>query len=136
MERRLLITTGGKKWIANLAMAALIAAAIPAPAADAAKMSMSYTERVSVKVRVDARTGAYSVREKHPAWAFKGAIGQPLSSLKIADGRDALGTYREISFAWTNGAAPMTGGIRLYRKIPVVLFSETCGQASERPPPP
>jgi hypothetical protein len=125
----------GHKFIAHLVLAAFVAASARAAAADTAKISASYAGRSALTVRVDDRDGAYSIREKHPAWTFKGAMGQPLTRLKTTSGADALGAYREISFAWTDGA-PMSGSIRLYDQIPAAIFSESCETAAETPPAP
>jgi hypothetical protein len=125
-----------QEFITHLALAVFIAAGARAAAADAAKISMPYAGHNALTVRVDGINGAYSVQETHPAWTFNGAIGQPLANLTTRRGSDTIGAYREISFAWTNGTLPMAGSIRLYRKIPVATFSETCGSATETPPAP
>jgi hypothetical protein len=123
-----------RQFIAPLALAFFTAASVPASAAAAAKMSESYPDHNALTLEAEGSNGAYSIREKNPAWTFKGLMGQPLTDLKTTSGSDALGAYREICFQWTNGAVPMSGNVRLYRKLPVVIFSETCQADSEMPP--
>ncbi len=90
----------------------------------------------ALSVRVDARTGAYEITQKNPAWTFSGSIGEPLIKLKAGHGGDAIGDYQEISFDWTNDPPPMMASIRVYDKNPIVMFSETCKKAMEMPPAP
>ncbi|HTV39071.1 MAG TPA: hypothetical protein VMF08_00735, partial [Candidatus Sulfotelmatobacter sp.] len=92
----------GQKVIAHLLLAVFIVVGARAAAADTAKISASYAEHNRLTVRVDGEDGAYSVREKRPAWTFSGAIGQRLANLKTRSGVDFLGAYHEISFEWTS----------------------------------
>ncbi|HEV2455367.1 MAG TPA: hypothetical protein VGY98_13970 [Verrucomicrobiae bacterium] len=124
----------GQRCIA-ITLALFIAATAPA-SADTAEVSASYADDHALTVRMDAGNGDYRVRQSHPAWSFNGGIGEPLTNLKSASGSDSLGAYDEISFAWTNGATPMDGSIRLYANSPVILFTETCDAATEMPPAP
>jgi hypothetical protein len=125
-----------QNFVAWLALAIFITTAARTEAADAAKMSGSYRGHNALTVRVDGSDGSYSIQESRPAWTFNGAIGQTLTNLKSTRGSDALGAYREISMTWTDAALPMSGSIRLYRKIPIVVFSETCKAAAETSPAP
>ena len=136
MDRDILNRKTAQKFIVQLTLAVFLAATTRAAAADTYYISLKYTSTSHLTVGVDGGSGAYSIRETHPAWTFTGSIGEPLSNLKTARGNDALGSFHEISFAWTDGSAPMSGSIRLYEKVPVVIFSETCENAAETPPKP
>lgn len=103
---------------------------------DANKGAPISTADPELSVRVSASDGVYEVREKGTAWTFDGSIGGPLDRLKTNLGKDANGDYQTISFIWTNGTLPMSGTIRVYKANPIVVFSETCRQATEMPPVP
>lgn len=126
----------GLKIIARLSLAVIATASAQTFAADTVKLTASYADHGALTVRVDASKGAYSVKETYPAWIFSGAIGQPLAGLKTGSGSDAVGSYREVSFSWTDESLPMSGSIRLYDRTPVLVFSETCDAATETPPRP
>jgi hypothetical protein len=103
--------------------------------ADSSSVDLSSSD-TGLAVHVDKTSGDYEVSETNPAWHFGGSLGQSLSDVKTARGKDAGGSYRAISFAWQDGISPMKGEIRIYRKTSVAVFSETCGSAMELPPAP
>ena len=136
MNRAILKSKTMQKFIAALALAVCVMSARKAPAADTEYLVVKYSNGSHLTIGMDDGNGDYSIRETKPAWKFSGSIGRPLSDLKTAHGTDGIGPYGEISFSWTDGAAPMSGRIRIYTKTPTVLFSETCENASETPPAP
>ncbi len=125
-----------RKFIVHLSLAILLmGVGRQVMAAGSAKIAATYSEGNGLSVRVEAN-GNYSIEERKPRWTFSGSIGQPLKNVRTGRGQDANGLYRDISFVWKDGTLPMSSNIRLYRKSPVVVFSETCGAASEMPPAP
>lgn len=86
-----------------------------------------------IRVRVDSRTGNYSIHSETTGWTFAGSIGKPLSGMQSGKGRDAIGTYRSIRFRWKSNI-PFQGSIRWYEQVPVVLFSYKLPQGSLRSP--
>ena len=88
----------------------------------------------SLTAQVDADTGVYRLTAREPAWTLAGSLGTHLQKVVTSPGRDRIGNYRQLAFAWQNGALPMSGQIRLYETKPVAQFSQTCGVATEMPP--
>ncbi|MDE3066057.1 MAG: hypothetical protein KGJ60_00755 [Verrucomicrobiota bacterium] len=86
--------------------------------------------------RVDEASGVYEVALHHPARRFAGHLAAPMTDAVVSRGSDTVGAYREIRFAWRDGATPMTGRIRLYNGKPLALFAEMCDAAVETPPAP
>jgi hypothetical protein len=87
-----------------------------------------------VSVRLDAGKGDYAVSAGDLDWTFAGSFKSPLTRAVRSQGKDSVGNYQQVSFAWNVGTAPMTGWIRLYSEQPLALFSQTCGSAVEFPP--
>ncbi|MGH7979826.1 MAG: hypothetical protein ACREE6_10660, partial [Limisphaerales bacterium] len=135
MDTIIITRKAGRRFLAPIALAVFVFTMRQAAGAGAVKISTSYAGHCALTVRVDARNGAYCIREKRPAWTFSGAVGRRFRNLKTTRGNDGLGPYREISFSWAEGKMPMDGRIRLYDKIPVVTFSDTCETAAAMPPP-
>ena len=135
MDTDILKRKTAQKFIAQLALALFIATTRQAAAANTYYINTSYAGHNHLSVGV-SDNGVYSIRETHPAWTFTGSVGQPLTNLVSKNGADRLGAYHEISFAWTDRTVPMSGSIRVYHKIPAVIFSETCESATETPPAP
>jgi hypothetical protein len=75
------------------------------------------------QVSVDA-TGKYTVTFAHPAWTFAGTLGAAASAIMTTAGSDAVGSYRETTFSYSN-AGTRNGRIRAYDHLPVVVFGET-----------
>src|SRR4051812_24527882 len=75
------------------------------------------------QVSVDA-TGKYTVTFAHPAWTFAGTLGAPASAIMTTAGSDAVGSYRETTFSYSN-AGTRNARIRTYDHLPVVVFGET-----------
>lgn len=136
MNRLIFKRKTAQKFIAQLALALSTVVARQAASSSTDYLSVKYAGHSHLTVGVEDEHGAYSVRETNPTWTFTGAIGQPLKSLKTTNGADSIGAYHEISFEWTDGALPMSGNIRIYYKIPTVIFSQTCEAATETPPAP
>lgn len=87
-----------------------------------------------LSAQVDARTGDYRIAFPDAAWTFGGSLHVPLQNITKTDGRDAVGFYQQIAFAWRADQTPMLGQIRLYDEKALALFSQTCGEARETPP--
>jgi uncharacterized protein (TIGR03437 family) len=66
--------------------------------------------------------GSYIIAVQDPPWSFAGDVGQPVTSLALANGNDAVGSYQEISFSYTDTAARQAA-IRNYIDKPIVLFT-------------
>lgn len=75
------------------------------------------------QVSVEA-TGKYTVTFAHPAWTFAGTLGAAASAIMTTAGSDAVGSYRETTFSYSN-AGTRNGRIRAYDHLPVVVFGET-----------
>ncbi|HKC16564.1 MAG TPA: hypothetical protein VKC11_07660, partial [Steroidobacteraceae bacterium] len=73
---------------------------------------------------VDENSGRYEVRSQDLNWAFAGRLGDSASNIKVLDGRDRLGAYRELQFTWRQ-RVPLSGTIRTYADRAVVLFGIT-----------
>lgn len=67
-----------------------------------------------------SRTGAYSITDRQTHWEMQGKLPGTVSALRVANGRDALGIYREINADWNTGGRTAT--IRLYQNSAAVLF--------------
>jgi hypothetical protein len=68
-------------------------------------------------------SGAWSLIVPGPAWRFAGSTGAAVHSLVATSGTDKLGTWQELSFAYTAASVARTGAIRAYSDRPLVLFS-------------
>lgn len=88
-----------------------------------------------VFLRVDKQTGEYELETQTPNWRFLGSVGHDLEGIRTERGNDAIGVYEEILFSWQSDG-PMSGGIRLYAKKPIALFSCTCEEERQTVPPP
>ncbi len=84
--------------------------------------SSSAQQKASIAVKVDAKSGNYSITSQALGWTFVGSIGQPMDGLTSTNGTDAIGTYRSFTFKWKNDN-DYTGSIRWYTNLPVVIFS-------------
>ena len=93
------------------------------------------TSASGVSLRLDASNGSYQLTAKQPAWELGGSLNQPLKNVAANQGRDAIGAYQQLAFEWQDGQTPMSGQIRVYEEKPLALFSQTCGAATEMPPP-
>lgn len=88
----------------------------------------------AIKVTVSAANGTYVVSTPLLKGAFIGRIGARLHGLKYLNGKDGIGPYRMISFAWEQDLS-YTGSIRWYSNSPVIIFSWTVpdGSGGQRP---
>lgn len=93
------------------------------------------TSTSGISLRLDASNGSYQLTAQQPAWELGGCLNQPLKNVAANQGRDPIGSYRQLAFEWQDGQTPMSGQIRVYEEEPLVLFSQTCGAAAEMPPP-
>ena len=89
-----------------------------------------------VKLVWEEKSGAYQIVCQDPDWTFAGKLPSASAPATQTDGSDALGPYRQVDFAWLDGALPMTGGIRAYQEKPLVQFFDTCGAATANAPAP
>jgi hypothetical protein len=87
-----------------------------------------------LSLQLDTAKGDYEISSGDPQWVFAGSFKMPLAAATTSRGKDLVGAYQQISFAWSAGQTPMTGWIRLYSEPPLALFSQTCGAAAEMPP--
>ncbi len=74
-----------------------------------------------ISVAVDA-TGAYTITTTTPPFTFGGNLARTLTNIAQVDASDKIGQYTGITFNLT-GTGPLQGTIRLYQRIPVVMFS-------------
>jgi hypothetical protein len=90
-------------------------------------------DRLSVGMEND---GGYHVTVKASGWNFAGKLPAPAQDVKQSTGEDAVGSYRQIAFSWSEATHAMTGTIRLYDAKDVILFSDTTVQAIPTPAAP
>ena len=79
-------------------------------------------QKKGIAVKVDAKSGNYSINSWALGWTFVGSIGQPMSSVASVNGTDAIGVYKSFTFKWKSDD-DYTGSIRWYNNSPVVIFS-------------
>jgi hypothetical protein len=108
--------------------------ALSLSASDAGVIHLTAPES-GLSAQLDPAGGGYQVSSADSQWVFAGAFNTGLAGAAKTQGKDLVGDYQQVSFAWTAGAAPMTGFIRLYSEQSLALFSQTCGAAVEIPPP-
>ncbi len=80
--------------------------------------------------------GSYLVSSKETGWSFGGKLPGQVQDVVRAKSQDVVGTYQQLSFAFTDRQRPMKGFVRLYDDKDVVLFSQTSLQATVQPPSP
>jgi hypothetical protein len=90
-------------------------------------------DRLSVGMEDD---GSYQVAVKASGWNFAGKLPDRANDVMQSTGKDAVGTYRQIAFSWSEAAHAITGTIRLYDARDVILFSDTTVQAIPTPAAP
>jgi hypothetical protein len=90
-------------------------------------------DHVSVGMESD---GNYHVTVKASGWNFAGKLPDRVNDLMQSTGKDAVGSYHQIAFSWSEAAQAMTGTIRLYDAKDVILFSDTTVQAIPKPAAP
>ncbi len=83
-----------------------------------------------ISAQFDGPSGRYELTLKRPAWTFTGAIGQPARQVTMSRGKDRLGYFQDITAAWALGV-PLTGNIRVYDARPAIVFTLTCGAATD-----
>jgi hypothetical protein len=69
-------------------------------------------------------TGDYKITFQRPAWTFSGTLGVPATDIQEAAGVDNVGSYREVTFAFTS-ASKKTAGIRAYDELPAAILTVT-----------
>jgi hypothetical protein len=89
-----------------------------------------------VKLKWEEKSGSYEVICADPGWEFSGKLPSASEPATQNEGADAIGAYRQVDFEWQDGGLPMSGNIRVYEEKPLVLFSDTCGQARKTAPAP
>lgn len=112
-----------------------IARAIPVLAAFMCSSGLAAAAHAAPAIRVSVAKnfGDYSISSRRPAWAFSGTVHARLHAVRRTHGRDRLGPYRQISFAWRFHGQPVTGAIRTYDTRPAVQFILTFKHATRRP---
>jgi hypothetical protein len=80
--------------------------------------------------------GGYHVTVKALGWNFAGKLPGRTHDVEQSTGKDAVGSYQQIAFSWSEAAHAMTGTIRLYDARDVILFSDTSTQAISKPAAP
>jgi len=74
-----------------------------------------------ISVQVDTN-GTYEIQARNVSWTFGGNIGCPLQEIKTVPGKDAIGSYQEVTFHW-KALAEFSASIRRYDDRPAVLLS-------------
>lgn len=74
----------------------------------------------SVDASFDPATGEYRVSDGATGWSLGGSIGTS-AEVRRSTGRDVLGPFHELRFAWKTDVAQV-GTIRVYEKAPAVRF--------------
>ena len=69
-------------------------------------------------------SGDYRITFKQPSWTFAGSVGVPATQIRNASGKDGVGAYQEVTFAFTDSSAK-TASIRVYDDLPAALMTET-----------
>lgn len=100
--------------------------ALSTTTANAATLASSAS---GMSVTLQESTGTYAVTSKVPAWTFSGSVGAQVVGVQVRGGKDRLGAYREIAFAWKTDQA-LKGAIRLYNARPLIRFAVTTPQAT------
>ncbi len=113
----------------NFNLALTLALTLVSPAALAAD-SVRVEVPSGITAQFDAPSGRYEISLKQPAWAFSGTIGQAARQVSVNRAKDRLGYFQELNATW-GSSVPLTGTIRVYEARPVVLFTLTCGAATD-----
>ena len=105
------------------AAALLVAGAGMTATANAQPLAMSVTASgITASV---TPSGGYQLQTTQPtAWTFSGSVGHTLTGTDTKTGSDAIGSYQEVDFGYTDGVA-RTARIRVYQNQPTVLFGAT-----------
>ena len=103
----------------TLLLFAVALSALPCHAADQAIEGAR-----GIIATIDEQSGRYTVRSRELNWTFAGELGDSVSNLRINNGKDPLGAYREMRFTWRR-PVPLEGSIRTYLTRPAVLFGIT-----------
>ncbi|MDE3185259.1 MAG: hypothetical protein KGM16_17745 [Bacteroidota bacterium] len=82
-----------------------------------------------ISVKLDAKTGQYSVSSSETGWTFSGNVSQPLQNVKYSDGHDAEGAFHSVSFSWKSNNE-YEAMIRWYATSPAVIFSLSIPQGA------
>jgi hypothetical protein len=89
--------------------------------------------KTGISVHLDKKTGHYLIVAQVPAWRFGGSLESAPRNVRMAQGKDRIGSYREIAFAWRNASTPLHGVIRLYQDRRLLLFSYTYLKSARSP---
>ncbi len=81
---------------------------------------------------LDGSRARFQVITAGPVFRFGGPIPGKVEGLGIRQGRDGIGAYRAVAFAWWEGI-PRKGEIRLYRGRKALLFLEGWPRGADRP---
>ncbi|HTT57450.1 MAG TPA: hypothetical protein VMF63_10095 [Opitutaceae bacterium] len=121
------------KRLSPIAIALLLA--IGRAGVSPASGRQSVASPAGVSVSLDEATGRYEIFTRAPEWIFGGEIGRPVKIVAEQRGEDRLGSYQELRFGWED-RVPVSAGIRLYDRKPVVLFEARREKATDEVPAP
>ena len=82
-----------------------------------------------ISASLTATGGNYVISCTRPAWTFSGTLSRTLANVTTVTDRDSLGDFEELRFDYEQ-TVPMHGGIRVYQRLPLVLFTKTFGAAA------
>ncbi len=91
---------------------------------------------VGLTATLDSRTGAYQVTSRAPAWEFRGSVGSRVERVARATGRDGIGPFHALRFAWRWHSLPVTAEIITYDLEPIARFELRCDRATPHSPIP
>ncbi|MGH7952184.1 MAG: hypothetical protein ACREFE_09730 [Limisphaerales bacterium] len=101
------------------------------PFASSAK-SVSVKSASGISAQLE-NSGHYEIVYRQTHWKFAGEFGKPVMNAMADTGADRIGAYREIHFT-SQAGVPVTGSIRVYDSLAMVLFTLTCDEAAEKLP--
>ncbi|MBO0827749.1 MAG: carbohydrate-binding protein [Streptosporangiales bacterium] len=104
-----------------LAVLAVLGSSVLAGTANADETAQGTPDGASVQV---SENGGYSVTFASPGYEFAGSVGHPVSGITNTSGDDGVGSFTEIDFRSTTGAA-RTYSIKAYRHTSVVVLGTT-----------
>lgn len=123
-SRRTFLLRAGGGAVALTAAASRVpaAAAASAVANDGGGRAVG-AARARFKASVGA-DGSWQVSTASPRWTFGGTVGAATTGVTTSAGHDALGSYHETVFQYSDGGV-RRAGIRSYDALPVVIFTDT-----------
>ncbi|HUL44948.1 MAG TPA: hypothetical protein VLY03_11410 [Bacteroidota bacterium] len=92
------------------------------------------SQRNGTSASIDPSTGVFRIAFVHPSWVFTGSVQGVVSNVGRDSGNDSMGSYRELKFDLVDGRRSR-GGIRVYEKAPLALFTFTFIDLCDSLPP-